>query len=482
MFGLTHQPIKPEFKNMFNDELNLGDIKVGWFDRFEKNKHITWQQYVLGLAVERAIRGVGSPRIAVSAGRGVGKSSFMAMLLIWYLFCHKNAQVACTAPTHQQMHDVLWKEVKLWLDKLPPKIAAYFDWSSSYIRIVEKPETWWARAMTARKEAPDSLAGLHGEYVMAIVDESSGVDDSVFQIGEGMFTGKNVLFIMISNYRRTTGYFHEAFNENKKFFQTLSFDSSESPIVEPTFLATMLNKGKDSDEYRVEVAGLPPRVGDVDDSGYVSLINPDEVKFNYIEEFIGPKFMGVDPAGEGRNETLWVIRDFHKARIVAREKTSSEKSVAAKTVNLMTQYGVKPEHVAIDCLGVGEKTVTELFKNRIYVVPVNVVDKPDDEKYFNKRSEMYWRMREWLKSGGELFGDKDLWKDIFLIRYTTSETNSFGKIRVMSKQKMRKQKILGASKSTDTADALNLTFHFSYIDEEPNRIEPDEPFDRFAAI
>lgn len=97
-------------------------------------------------------------RISIRAGHGIGKSTAFAWLIIWFLFSFYNAQVPCTAPTSDQMHDVLWKEVKKWLDIMPDDFSRLFDWSNGYIRIVESPETWFARAKTARKESPEALA------------------------------------------------------------------------------------------------------------------------------------------------------------------------------------------------------------------------------------------------------------------------------------------------------------------------------------
>jgi len=38
--------------------------------------------------------------------------------------------------------------------------------SNGYIRMGASPEDWFASAKTARKENPEALAGVHGEYVV----------------------------------------------------------------------------------------------------------------------------------------------------------------------------------------------------------------------------------------------------------------------------------------------------------------------------
>lgn len=53
---------------------------------------------------------------------------------------------------------------------------------------------------------------------------------------------------------------------------------------------------------------------------------------------IKPIYLGVDPAGEGRDETIWVARDNFRMKILLKEKTSNDKSIALKTVMLLDYY------------------------------------------------------------------------------------------------------------------------------------------------
>jgi hypothetical protein len=80
------------------------------------------------------------------------------MIIIWFLFCYKDAQVPTTAPTAPQLQDILWKELASWINRLPDFMKIQFERTSSYIRIKEKSETWFARARTGKKENPEALA------------------------------------------------------------------------------------------------------------------------------------------------------------------------------------------------------------------------------------------------------------------------------------------------------------------------------------
>ena len=190
-------------------------------EKFVKGQHLSWQQHDILLAVERALAG-DKRRISIASGHGIGKSACVSWLLLWFLICFYQAKVAATAPTSEQMYDVLWAEIKKWLDKMPDWLRVKYEWTASHIRVVENPETWFARARTARKETPEALAGIHGDYVMLLADEASGVPDEIYRTAEGALTDKNVLAILISNPTRLTGYFYDTHNSDKKNWQTFN--------------------------------------------------------------------------------------------------------------------------------------------------------------------------------------------------------------------------------------------------------------------
>jgi hypothetical protein len=198
MWGLSPQPFKPGYKEIAS-VTPLNEWKAEWFEPFVKGEHITWQQYVILLSVVQALQSKAQKRISISSGHGIGKSATMSWLLLWYLFCFKDAQVPCTAPTSEQMYDVLWKEVSKWCSKMPKEVQAKYDITSNYVRITEAPETWFARAKTARKESPEALAGVHGDYVMMLIDEACYdeeteiLTDSGFKFFRDLSTGDKVL-------------------------------------------------------------------------------------------------------------------------------------------------------------------------------------------------------------------------------------------------------------------------------------------------
>ena len=428
-------------------------------NKFIRGRHLTWQQYDILLAVEKALNGLGPRKISISSGHGIGKSSACAMLMEWFLFCFKDAQVAATAPSSDQLYDVLWKEASKWLDLMPEVVKNHFYWSTTHIRMVAKPNTWFARAKTGKKESPEALAGMHGENVLLLCDEASGIPDEIFNTAEGSLTDKNTLVILISNPTRLIGYFYDTHHRDNKRWQCLQFSSLDSPLVAAKEYGDQMaaKHGIDSDEYGIRVLGKFPNEDSVDNEGYVPLFSRDDViQCADTGKFISPK-MGLDPSGEGINKTLWVIRDAFRAKVVGEESISTAKGIALKTLTLMDYYGIKESEVIVDNFGTGAAVVQELALSGsgkgVRVIGVNVGEKPNDfDRFMNRRMELYWELRMWLKNGGELVRHEKWEENLLSIRYRRELS---GKARVMDKREMRRK----GYPSPDLLDALMLTFY-----------------------
>ena len=97
------------------------------------------------------------------------------------------------------------------------------------------------------------------------------------------------------------------------------------------------------------------------------------------------------------------------------------------------------------------------------VQAINVGEKADDpERFTNKRSENYWRLREWILKGGTLVKHPE-WKQLLTIYY---KRNLSGKIQIMSKEDMYKKH---GWESPDVADALSLCFNKEKSDGSTTR-------------
>lgn len=505
VWGLVPQPLKEEYKDQFRTGLTLKGkewdtfaktVTPDWFLKYEEGKHLTWQQSLIFFGVDKAIRGDVPLRISIVSGHGIGKSCTLSLLIAWFLFVHPESQVACTSPGKEQLFDVLWKEIKKWLDKADPNIAKMYEWETSHIRMKESPMTWFARAKTASKENTEALAGVHADWVMMAIDEASGVDEQIFETMEGALTSGNILVFLISNGTRANGYFYDTHHKDAPRWQNYTFSSLDSPRVDTKYVTSIIEKyGEDSIQYAIRVKGQFPKEDGMDDSGYVPLLKESDIRvqfdFGKSLNFSPNSVLGVDPAGDGDDKTSWVIRDNFKAKKLYEESKSTAKSIAERTLTLMTEYNIRPRNVVIDAFGVGAdvgKEIAIASRGLVNVTTVNTGDKCELEKdkdvYLNKRAMCFYESKKWLAQGGEIVEDNNgNFKDELKgIRY---KRNLAGLIQIMPKLDMKKKYGL---KSPNDADAFSLTFLRSipkqtteYLEKAQAMVD-EADFDPFAVL
>jgi hypothetical protein len=507
VWGLTPQPVKEEHlpellrissltHNEWEEQKHL--ITAEWFGNFneetnqwewptfERGKHITWQQYLIFLSFEKALHSQAQKTISVASGKGIGKSATLSMLLIYFLFAYPDCQIPCTAPGFQQLYDVLWKEIALWLQRMPPNLRSMYQWESSHVRIAESPASWFARAKTASKESPEALSGVHADYVLAIIDEASGVDDPIFDAAQGIFSSPNPFLIMISNPTKRSGYFFRSHHSNKDQWQCLQFSSQESPIVDHELVVRYSEDGTDTDKFRVSVLGQFPKEDVIDGHSYMQLITESSIRMEPLPAQMKwqDPILGVDPAGEGRDKTALTLRDNFFAQVIATEAISNAKSVTALIINACDKFFIRnAKNIVIDGFGPGGEVSKELVIAKGWnSTSVNVRDKPDDEDdqdlYINKKAEMYWKLKQWLERGGILINNPELKAELLTIKFRRTEAG--GKIQIMSKREMS---ALGL-RSPDLAESLALTMlrkpGTSNIAARQEQVNQAQPYNRWG--
>lgn len=476
-YGLVPQPVRAEYQARWNIGLLMRGkdwdafcrtVRPSWFMPYQAGLHLTWQQTLALYGVEKALRGECSSRISIVSGHGIGKSMLLAVVILWFLFVHPEAQVACTSPGAEQMYDVLWKELKKWIDAMPDQMKAFYQWESSHIRMKESPQTWFARAKTSSKENTEALAGVHADWVLMACDEASGVEEPIFETMEGALTSGNVLVFLISNGTRSIGYFFDTHHKDSQRWQNYAFNSEESPRVDKTYVEGIIAKyGQDSVQYKIRVQGEFPDEGVMDDKGFVQLFNEADL---HIVPFDAnwrpvPRVHGaLDPSGEGQDSSEWAARDRVRAGIVGSEKISTPASLAAKTLTLCDSYGIHPQDFIVDAFGKGHQVSQEVAlatsnlgpdKPAWRVIPINTGEPCEDETdrllYVNTRALLFYRMLLWSRAGGEFMDSPGLKEELLSIRFKRTGN---GRIQIMDKVTMKK---LGF-KSPNKADALSMTF------------------------
>ena len=197
-------------------------------------------------------------KVAVKSGQGVGKTALEAGLCIWFLCCRPYAKVICTAPTMQQLYDVLWAEIAKWLQS--SKVKDLLIWTKTKVYMNGDSERWFATAKTATK--PENMQGFHEDHMLIIVDEASGVADPIIEAILGTLTGIDNRLLLMGNPNRTEGVFYDAFNKDRERWKTRTVSSRDSKRTSRDNIEMLEAKyGKDSDVVRVRVDGKFPKGG-----------------------------------------------------------------------------------------------------------------------------------------------------------------------------------------------------------------------------
>lgn len=179
----------------------------------------------------------------------------------------------------------------------------------------------------------------------------------------------------------------------------------------------------------------------------------------------GPKILGVDPAGEGKDRTAFVWRQGMEMKTYEIRQDIDEMGIVGYITHEL-HAGI--DYAMVDAIGLGSGIVSRLkelgYGNR--VLPVKGSNRPNNrDKYANKRAECWGEMRDWLEEAS-ILDDDMLHMDLTSLLW---KFNSNGQILLESKQDLRKR---GVS-SPDIGDALSHTFAYPAKPNHPLRVERD---------
>ena len=199
-------------------------------------------------------------KVAIKSGQGVGKTGMEAVVLLWFICCFPFPRIVATAPTKQQLHDVLWSEISKWQTQ-STLLSEILKWTKTYIYMRNYEKRWFAVARTATK--PENMQGFHARNMLFIVDEASGVADPIMEAILGTLSGENNKLLMCGNPTRTSGTFFDAFNADRLIYKCHTVSSVDSPRTNKENIESLIRKyGEDSNVVRVRVKGEFPKQED----------------------------------------------------------------------------------------------------------------------------------------------------------------------------------------------------------------------------
>src|SRR5882724_3446041 len=129
---------------------------------------VDWVEDIIGVIPDdwqkEALNALAGQRfVSIRSGRGCGKSCLQSWSILWHLCTHPFSKVIVTAPTKEQLYDVLWAECFKWI-RLSQKLQQIVEWTQEKIYVRSNPAEWFAVARTAdvRKLGKTGLVAAEG--------------------------------------------------------------------------------------------------------------------------------------------------------------------------------------------------------------------------------------------------------------------------------------------------------------------------------
>ena len=199
-------------------------------------------------------------------------------------------------------------------------------------------------------------------------------------------------------------------------------------------------------------------------SGEDSFISPQVVtKARKCEAVpIGGKVGGLDVARFGADRSAFIIRQGRKAWGAKTWQGKDTMEMAGIAAKLIKEHDL--QRLFVDVVGLGAGVVDRLREMGLSskVTPVNGGEKPiEEDKYRNKRAEMWGEMKGWLNEPPVQIPDDDaLHADLCGISY---KYDSVSRLQMERKEDMKRRGL----RSPDLADALAMTFAYPVMEKKP---------------
>lgn len=340
------------------------------------------------------------PRVvAAGTGHGVSKSHTAAGLVLWAMSVFPYITCLTTAPTWRQVEKILWRYIaaqhrmaKVGMDGEVRKT----QWEVGKNRL----------ALGVSTNEPTRFQGFHQRRMLVVVDEASGVEEPIWDAIEGVVTGPLDVVFAIGNPTEPDCQFAKYLLRKKRatVLNISSWEAAEARDQDPERFGGLVSRqwcearriewGEDSAAYESRVMGRVPKEGaDVlIRYAWVERAMQREPESTKLDRVV----CGIDVARYGSDKTVWIIKRGDD--VVAWE--SLDKGSIPMQLELTKKYAdeYRINHFVIDDTGIGGALVDFLAVQGYSVTGINFGETAEDEgEYVNRRTELWWNMREWFR-------------------------------------------------------------------------------------
>lgn len=393
---------------------------------------------------------------AIASGHGIGKSALVAWLVDWIMSTRPHCQGTVTANTANQLATKTWAQIVKWTKKCIT--AHWFDISSGKgsMKMTHKahPESWFCTAQTCDKENSEAFAGQHAATSTSfyIFDEASAIDDEIDRVSEGGLTDGEPMKFAFGNPTQNAGWFHACFHGKKHRWGHRQIDSRTVQITNKKAAEEMIEDyGIDSDMVKIRVRGMFPAMSA---KQFISVTDADAASHRHLrpEQYnFAPKILTLDNSWEGDDPGVIGLRQGLRFEVLRSfPKNDNDIEVANLLARLEDEHGA--DAVYIDAgYGTGVYSAGKTMGREWRLVWF--AGQSPDPGCLNMRAWMWREGRNWLKAGGVIGNDVELYNEMIGV-HTVPRID--GIIQLEAKKDMKKREL----PSPNRADAWAISFAY----------------------
>lgn len=431
-----------------------------------------WQEKFWGALSGTHIDPTAMRMLALKACKGPGKSFAMGVGGWWWLFTRWHTRGAALSITGDNLKDNLWTEMA-HLQEGAPILGAFFEHKGERIECKQFRKTWWLSARSFPQNADktqqaNTLAGLHCRHPQVLCDEAGDYPDGVIVAAEAVLSSlvdgqpPDGRVVLAGNPTNVNGPLYRVTTKDRKRWWVYEItsnpaDPDRTPRVDPVWAQEQIDLwGIDSDFVKVNILGMFPA------QSVSQLLGPEQVMAavdRHVDENhrLEPIIFGMDVARDGQNASTLYERQGYRAWLHRKWRDIDHMTLADLVAS---EYMAKnPAAFFIDHSPVSAGLIDRLRDLRVPVVPIDFGGAAIDSRFYDRRSEMWWKMANWVKSYGSIPNDIALRSDLLAPTISYKPTGKITKMKMESKDEMKKRGVA----STDDGDGLGLTFAASVV-------------------
>lgn len=403
-------------------------------------------------------------RLGFKACKGPGKTTVEAWLMWNFLLTREDSKIGATSVSEDNLDTNLWPELSKWQAR-SELLLQQFQWTKTRVVYKDAPANWfmvartWPRTADPQRQA-QTLAGIHADFCMFVLDESGGIPQAVMTTAEAVLaTGIETKIIQAGNPETLDGPLYRACTADRALWTIIDITGdpdapNRSPRVSLEWATQQIaSYGRDNPWVMVNVLGqFPP-------ASLNALLGVEEVtaamnrhllvtQYNFAQ-----KRLGIDVARFGDDRTCIFPR---QGRACFRPKvmrhgrgTSPSVDIATAIIRAKTQWPSEMEF--IDATGGWAAGAVDILRDSGYsIYEVQFAAPALDPRYYNRRAEMWFNMAKAIKEGSALPNLPEMVAEL------TAPTFTFRKGKFMLEDKAQVKARLG--RSPDLADALATTY------------------------